>query len=340
QRRAAVGCGLGPGVAGAAGPAPRHHLQCGLEPRWVPPLHLLPGPPGPRDRAPLWPRALRKGQPSRGLPASPRCPAGRRQDPHHRLQPHERAPGGAVGPGTPGGAYEPAGAGHEQRGAAPPLRPRHQHGLPLRQGWRGTQASGTAHGGQELGGPGGLPTPPTDPPSVPLQGDSSIRYFEVTPEAPYLHFLSLFSSKESQRGGGWMPKRGLDVSKCEIARFYKLHERRCEPIAMTVPRKSDLFQEDLYPDTAGPDPALTAEEWFGGKDAGPLLISLKDGYVPPKSREFKVNKSILEPRRSQTCSDGGSPGALEKLTEDVRQLQATVAEQERRIAVLEAQAAK
>uniref|UniRef100_A0A674IXX5 Uncharacterized protein n=1 Tax=Terrapene triunguis TaxID=2587831 RepID=A0A674IXX5_9SAUR len=104
--------------------------------------------------------------------------------------------------------------------------------------------------------------------------------------------------------------------------------------------QSDLFQEDLYPDTAGPDPALTAEEWFGGKDAGPLLISLKDGYVPSKSREFKVNKSILEPRRSQTCSDGGSPGALEKLTEDVRQLQAMVAEQERRIAVLEAKAAK
>uniref|UniRef100_A0A8C3HFD1 Coronin n=1 Tax=Chrysemys picta bellii TaxID=8478 RepID=A0A8C3HFD1_CHRPI len=197
---------------------------------------------------------------------------------------------------------------------------------------------------QELDTSSGVLLPHYDPDTSMVylcgKGDSSIRYFEVTPEAPYLHFLSLFSSKESQRGGGWMPKRGLDVSKCEIARFYKLHERRCEPIAMTVPRKSDLFQEDLYPDTAGPDPALTAEEWFGGKDAGPLLISLKDGYVPPKSREFKVNKSILEPRRSQTCSDGGSPGALEKLTEDVRQLQAMVTEQERRIAVLEAKAAK
>ncbi|KAM9149085.1 LOW QUALITY PROTEIN: coronin-1A [Pangshura tecta] len=196
---------------------------------------------------------------------------------------------------------------------------------------------------QELDTSSGVLLPHYDPDTSMVylcgKGDSSIRYFEVTPEAPYLHFLSLFSSKESQRGG-WMPKRGLDVSKCEIARFYKLHERRCEPIAMTVPRKSDLFQEDLYPDTAGPDPALTAEEWFGGKDAGPLLISLKDGYVPPKSREFKVNKSTLEPRRSQTCPTGGSPGALEKLTEDVRQLQATVAEQERRIAVLEAQAAK
>uniref|UniRef100_A0A3Q2U3C1 Coronin n=1 Tax=Fundulus heteroclitus TaxID=8078 RepID=A0A3Q2U3C1_FUNHE len=69
------------------------------------------------------------------------------------------------------------------------------------------------------------------------KGDSSIRYFEVTDEAPYVHYLSMYSSKESQKGMGYMPKRGLEVNKCEIARFYKLHERKCEPIVMTVPRK-------------------------------------------------------------------------------------------------------
>lgn len=54
--------------------------------------------------------------------------------------------------------------------------------------------------------------------SPPLQGDSSIRYFEITDEAPYVHYLNTYSSKEPQRGMGFMPKRGLDVSKCEIAR--------------------------------------------------------------------------------------------------------------------------
>ncbi|KAM8999688.1 coronin-6 isoform 4-T11 [Sarcophilus harrisii] len=70
------------------------------------------------------------------------------------------------------------------------------------------------------------------------KGDSSIRYFEITEEPPFVHYLNTFSSKEPQRGMGFMPKRGLDVSKCEIARFYKLHERKCEPIIMTVPRKT------------------------------------------------------------------------------------------------------
>ncbi|XP_031752534.1 coronin-6-like [Xenopus tropicalis] len=49
------------------------------------------------------------------------------------------------------------------------------------------------------------------------KGDSSIRYFEITAEAPFVHYLSTYSSKEPQRGMGFMPKRGLDVSKCEIA---------------------------------------------------------------------------------------------------------------------------
>lgn len=55
------------------------------------------------------------------------------------------------------------------------------------------------------------------------QGDSSIRYFEITDEAPYVHYLNTFSTKEPQRGMGYMPKRGLDVNKCEIARYSKRH---------------------------------------------------------------------------------------------------------------------
>ncbi|XP_075441081.1 coronin-1C-A-like [Ascaphus truei] len=172
------------------------------------------------------------------------------------------------------------------------------------------------------------------------KGDSSIRYFEVTDEAPYVHYLSLYSSKESQRGMGYMPKRGLEVNKCEIARFYKLHERKCEPIVMTVPRKSDLFQDDLYPDTVGPDPPLTAEEWLGGKNADPLLISLRDGYVPSKSRELKVTKNILCTRaakRSHSSNEAGgtTDPVLEQLMEEIKQLRATVSDQEQRLIQLE-----
>lgn len=67
-----------------------------------------------------------------------------------------------------------------------------------------------------------------------------------------------------------------------------------------------MFQDDLYPDTAGPDPALEAEDWFEGKNGDPILISLKNGYVPVKNREFKVvKKNILDskvPKKSEHSS--------------------------------------
>lgn len=141
---------------------------------------------------------------------------------------------------------------------------------------------------------------------------------------------------------GFMPKRGVDVTKCEIARLYKLHDKKCEPITMTVPRKSDLFQDDLYPDTAGPDPAMEPEEWLEGRDEDPILVSMKDGYVPPKSREFKVTKkNILDSRpttrRSMSTVDSNSlpPQLLERLLEEIHNLKATVLSQEKRICDLE-----
>ncbi|XP_058631006.1 coronin-1C-A isoform X2 [Onychostoma macrolepis] len=186
------------------------------------------------------------------------------------------------------------------------------------------------------------------------KGDSSIRYFEITDEAPFVHYLSTFTTKEPQRGMGYMPKRGLDVNKCEIARFYKLHERKCEPIIMTVPRKSDLFQDDLYPDTAGPDAPLEAEEWFEGKNGEPVLISLKHGYIPGKNRDLKVvKKNILDNKMSKNTENTApavktatstpsikSEAKLEEVLKEMKSLRELVSSQEKRIAKLEEQLSK
>ena len=47
---------------------------------------------------------------------------------------------------------------------------------------------------------------------------------------------------------GFMPKRGLDVKRCEIFRFYKLHTTKalCEPISMIVPRKVGVLPRYLF----------------------------------------------------------------------------------------------
>lgn len=52
-----------------------------------------------------------------------------------------------------------------------------------------------------------------------LQGDSIIRYYEITDEAPYVHYLSLYQSRDPTRGFGVMCKRGLNINNCEIMRY-------------------------------------------------------------------------------------------------------------------------
>lgn len=79
---------------------------------------------------------------------------------------------------------------------------------------------------------------------------------------------------------------------------------------MTVPRKSELFQEDLYPDTLGDTFALTADDWIGGRDAEPILISLKDGYKPPESKTVSVGRksNLLNKIPAKSGGKGGDSG--------------------------------
>ena len=94
------------------------------------------------------------------------------------------------------------------------------------------------------------------------KGDGNVRFYEILDEAPWAFYLNQFISGSPQRGLGVLPKRGCDTARCEIFRFYKLHATKdfVEPIAMIVPRKSEMFQDDIYPETAAPTPSLTGEK--------------------------------------------------------------------------------
>lgn len=74
--------------------------------------------------------------------------------------------------------------------------------------------------------------------------------------------------------------------------------------------QSDLFQDDLYPDTAGPEAALEAEDWVSGQDADPILISLREAYVPSKQRDLKVSRrNVLSDSRPASSSRPGASTA-------------------------------
>lgn len=42
--------------------------------------------------------------------------------------------------------------------------------------------------------------------------------------------------------------------------------------------QSELFQDDIYPETASDVPAISGEDWFNGSSADPVLVGkLRDG---------------------------------------------------------------
>uniref|UniRef100_A0A8C9AUB2 Coronin n=1 Tax=Prolemur simus TaxID=1328070 RepID=A0A8C9AUB2_PROSS len=128
------------------------------------------------------------------------------------------------------------------------------------------------------------------------KGDGNIRYYEVSADKPYLSYLTEYRSYNPQKGMGVMPKRGLDVSSCEIFRFYKLITTKSliEPVSMIVPRRSESYQEDIYPPTAAAQPSLTAQEWLNGMNRGPVLVSLRPGSELLSPRPLPPERPLFD----------------------------------------------
>jgi len=163
------------------------------------------------------------------------------------------------------------------------------------------------------------------------KGDGNIRYYEIVDEAPYIHYLSEFKSSSPQRGMAMLPKRAVNVSDCEIVRLLKLGVKLVEPISFQVPRKSDLFQNDIFPDTFGGEYSLTADEWLAGQDADQKTISLENGFVKKDAPSF--NPTVQQEEKQ--LSEKELKNEYENLKNRVAYLEAELVKKDAKIKELE-----
>ncbi|XP_041456769.1 coronin-1A-like [Lytechinus variegatus] len=180
------------------------------------------------------------------------------------------------------------------------------------------------------------------------KGDSVFRYYEVNDEKPYFQYIGTYQSKNAQRSVGYMPKRGLNVNACEIARMYRVTPDAIEPVSMIVPRESELFQDDIYPDTLANEYAVQACDWFNGEDGTPKYMSMHQFFKEKESSTSSsggglrgLKKGGLKsttPATSDTTSHNSSSQnqEIKDLVAEVVGLKATVEELEKRMATLEA----
>jgi len=111
------------------------------------------------------------------------------------------------------------------------------------------------------------------------KGDGIVRLYEYEDKSPFIFKLNDgFRSSTPGKGYCMVPKRGLNVMKHETARILKVtNSNGIQPLAFTVPRKSDAFQDDINPDTAAACQAHSCQEWFQGSSKEPVKVGLNPG---------------------------------------------------------------
>uniref|UniRef100_A0A673JYL9 Coronin n=1 Tax=Sinocyclocheilus rhinocerous TaxID=307959 RepID=A0A673JYL9_9TELE len=136
-------------------------------------------------------------------------------------------------------------------------------------------------------------------------GESVIDCFEVNSSEPFLSQVSHCLTDVSTRGVALVPKLALDVGCCEVLRLMQLTDNFIVPISYQVPRKD--FHADLYPDTVGHTPAMTAEDWWKGENKQVLTSS---GLASTSSSPLSTPSSSAAPSRSPSSTSGLSSGFL------------------------------
>lgn len=101
-------------------------------------------------------------------------------------------------------------------------------------------------------------------------------YFEITGNhSPSISYLGRIVNDRPLLGYRFLTKLALDVNRNEVNRVFWLNTERCiQQISLIAPGPTDRFRFDLYPDTVGNVPAMTAQEWANGSALEPILVSL------------------------------------------------------------------
>uniref|UniRef100_A0AAR2KHG2 Coronin n=1 Tax=Pygocentrus nattereri TaxID=42514 RepID=A0AAR2KHG2_PYGNA len=138
-------------------------------------------------------------------------------------------------------------------------------------------------------------------------------------------------SDASTRGIALVPKHVLNVGCCEVLRVLQLTENFIIPISYQVPRKAGQdFHADLYPDTLGHTPAVTAEEWWQGANkqvqvvvlfCSTLKLFLVQLEPSTSSSPLSTPSSSAAPSRSPSSTSGLSSGFLPSPSQSSRAIQ-------------------
>ena len=124
------------------------------------------------------------------------------------------------------------------------------------------------------------------------RGDTGAKYYELRNDEGQQPIMSLasFSMQEAIRCIACQPKYCVNTSICEIMPFYAItNSKALIHIPMIVPRRNaECFQDDIYPETVGPEPAADFDAWKSGAEIKPKLVNLETFKISDTVADFKM----------------------------------------------------
>lgn len=118
--------------------------------------------------------------------------------------------------------------------------------------------------------------------------------------------------------------------------FKTVGDSYIEPISFLVPRRAEVFQDDIFPPTVGVKPAMSASEWFDGKEGLPPKIDLASVYAGEEPTEVAAEparapspkaaspvKKAPEPKPEQeppVAAMRGPPPSMNQQTASIKDL--------------------
>eukprot|EP00057_Strongylocentrotus_purpuratus_P024756 XP_011679230.1 PREDICTED: LOW QUALITY PROTEIN: coronin-7 [Strongylocentrotus purpuratus] len=184
-----------------------------------------------------------------------------------------------------------------------------------------TRKFGSACCSAEMGQATGILMPLYDPDTQLVflcgKGDQRIGIFEVLDGGARISDCTTYSSDQQQKGICLVPKKVLDVMSCEVGRLLQLTKQGIIPLKVEVPRTSHLnFYPELFPETAGDEPALSSTQWLAGENAQVAKFSLD----PAKRKNMKpkkpANQDAFGSASSNQTQAGGDAPSIQ--TEDAK----------------------
>ena len=154
------------------------------------------------------------------------------------------------------------------------------------------------------------------------RGDAIVRNYDLQSAENPLVVCNQFQTKEAVRAFAQAPKYCVDTSVCEIDRYYIISQNRVlQSAQLIVPRKNaEIFQDDIYPETNEPVPAVEFEAWKGGAEPTFKKFSLENGYTPADGPAFTVEAQAEETVESLKAENEKLKLRIAELENEIRQL--------------------